>query len=132
MKKKDSIRLVSLRFISIICIIVLGLVTFVGCGGGGDDGQTSDPINNQSVGGIWEGNFFSTPLSQPFSIMGIATENSEVHFISNEGAQYTGTATVSGNSVSGTFNAFAPPNYLFPDGSTHGIVNINGTIEERR
>ena len=132
MREKNSIRLVSLRCISIICIIALGLATFVGCGGGGDDGQTPSPVTNQSIGGIWEGTFFSIPLSRTFITIGLASENSEVHFISNEGAQYTGIATVSGDSVSGTFNVFAPPNYLFPDGSTHGTAIINGIIIERQ
>jgi hypothetical protein len=89
-------------------------------------------LTNQSVGGIWEGSFFSIPLSQNFSTIGIISENGEVHFISNEGAQYTGKGTVSGNSVSGTFNAFAPPNYVFLDGSTNGTFSINGTIVERQ
>ena len=85
-----------------------------------------------SVGGIWQGTFSSTPLSQTFSLTGIASENNKLHLISNYGAQYVGVATVSGTSVSGTFNAYAPSNYVLSDGSTIGAFSINGTIAPKQ
>jgi hypothetical protein len=64
-------------------------------------------------------------------VEGIVDEAGEFHFIRNDGAQWVGTATTSGNSISATAQELAPFGTTFQDGSTQGTGTITGTITER-
>jgi len=84
-------------------------------------------VQNASPGGIWSG----TESVSGLQIIGIVDEAGELHFIRADGAQYIGTATTSGNSVSASVQGIVPLGDTFPDGSTSGSGTVSGTIQQR-
>jgi 6-phosphogluconolactonase (cycloisomerase 2 family) len=81
-----------------------------------------------SPGGIWQG---TDPISG-LAVEGVITETGSLRFIRSDGAQYVGSVVTAGNSISGTFSGYLPTGYTFPDGSTHGIGTIAGTLTQRQ
>jgi hypothetical protein len=110
-----------------LLISVIAAITLTACGGGGSGDSGSPTVTNQSVGGIWQG----TSSASGQQIEGLVDEAGEIHFIQADGVQYAGTVTVSGNSVTGTFDGFAPLGTTFADGSIHGTGTLTGTVQER-
>lgn len=119
----------SFRNISTIWILLL---TLVGCGGGGGggDGFAPTPTPDAEVGGIWVGTV-SIAGQGVFELIGLVTEDGRGHFVQEDGVQYWGTVTSSGNSITVTFNGATPIGTGFPDGSFSGSGSITGTISER-
>jgi hypothetical protein len=106
---------------AIACCGALG-----GCFGDGGGGPAIAPTN-ESPGGIWNGTDSQTGLS----VLGLATESGQFHFIRADGTQYIGQVTTSGMSGSGSFDGFAPLGATFQDGSTHGTGTVSGTVHQR-
>jgi N-acetylneuraminic acid mutarotase len=129
-----------------IAFAILGCLALAACGGGGggNGSITPSPVVNQSVGGIWTGNFTTTAGT---SVSGVAlvTEDgrffSEAKNLTNGCADVsTGTLSVNGSDVTGmvkvaivsfTTSANIQSNCVFPDGSTSGSGTISGTIAQR-
>jgi len=120
------------------CIRTIGLLLLLGllgaCGGGGGDraGGTADvaPMSapmNASPGGIWNG----TDSASNLAVVGIVTEAGQFYFIRSDGALYTGAVSVSGTTVSGNLQGFAPFGTAYADGSNHGSGTLSGTVAER-
>ena len=107
-------------------LVIVGLLP--GCGGGGGASTPSPSTPNASPGGIWSGN---DPISQ-LSTIGVVTETGEARFIRSDGAQFVGTATTSGNNLSGSYSVYLPTGYVFQDGSNHGTGTVSGTITARQ
>jgi hypothetical protein len=64
--------------------------------------------------------------------MGLVDEAGDGDFIRADYAQFIDhQVSTSGNSVSASGDSYADTNKTFPDGSTHGTWNMNGTIEGR-
>jgi hypothetical protein len=100
-------------------------VTFVGCGGGGPGGS---PVQGASPGGIWRG----AETASGLAITGLVDENGSADFIRADNAQFVGQITTTDNTLSGSGEAFAQTNSVFPDGSTHGQWRVSGSIQERQ
>jgi hypothetical protein len=103
----------------------------VSCGGGGGGSSTINntppPVTNASHGGIWRG----TESVSGLAIVGLIDESGELHFIRTDGTQYVGQATTSGSAVSANIEGFTQFGYQFPDGATHGIGSVSGSITAR-
>ena len=108
-------------------ICALAAIILTACGGGGSGDSGAPTITNRSAGGIWQG----TSSASGLQIKGLVDEAGEFHFIQADGVQYAGTLAVSGNSVTGTFDGFAPAGTTFADGSVHGTGTLTGTVQER-
>jgi hypothetical protein len=112
-------------------VVIGGLALVASCGGGGGDGGNGGggggTVTNASVGGIWRG----TESASGLSVIGLADEAGEFHFLRSDGVQYVGTANTNGNTVSANFEGFTPFGFAFPDGTTHGTRTLSGTIQER-
>lgn len=105
-------------------LLVLGVLS--ACGGDGGGNAALVPTN-ESPGGIW-----SAPGSQTGpAVLALVAETGQFHFITGNGTQYVGTVATSVNSVSGSFDSFAPPGLTFMDGSTHGTGTVAGTIHQQ-
>lgn len=104
------------------------LASACGGGGGGSNGNGSaPPVQNASVGGIWEG----TDSVSGLPVLGLATEGGDFHFIREDGVQYFGTATVSGSSVSARFDGVTSIGWVFEDGTTSGTGTFSGSVQAR-
>ena len=62
------------------------------------------------------------------SLTGVITETGAARFIRSDGAQYIGSASTSGDSISGSYNGYLPTGFVFADGSNHGSGTFSGTI----
>jgi hypothetical protein len=111
-------------------LMLLGLLGACGGGGGGGGapGVAQMPLPpNASPGGIWNG----TDSVSGLAVVGIVTEAGQFYFIRSDGAQFTGTVSVSGTTVSGNLLGFAPFGTTYADGSNHGTGTLSGTVAER-
>src|SRR6185437_15206022 len=115
-----------------VAAAVFGLLT--ACGGGGGSSNTSTGGNtggstptNASPCGIWRG----TDTISGLQVIGLVDEAGEFHFMRSDEAQYVGTASVSGTSVTSSFDGYAPLGTSFTDGSTHGTGSVSGTVTAR-
>jgi hypothetical protein len=110
-------------------IASLGLLVSA-CGGGGGGGSNPPPIPNAAVGGIWAGTV--TVAGQgTLDLVGLVAEDGRGHFIQEDGVQYWGTVTSSGNQISASISGAVQVGDQFPDGSTSGTGSIIGTIAAR-
>lgn len=105
-----------------VALVVL-IVTLSACGGGGGSGSGGGgpaQAQNASPGGIWTG----TDSISGLKVTGIVDESGDFHFIREDGDQYVGTATVSGNTLSASFNGYT-------QGGIFGAGTLSGTIVAR-
>lgn len=112
------------------CITAVVSVLLSACGGGGDGsgGATANPApTNASPGGVW---VRSAAPGVP-GITGLVTETGEFHFLRDDGVQFFGTLSTSGNSVSGSLTGVTPIGFVFPGGSTTGTGTFSGTVQAR-
>lgn len=105
--------------------LLLAAVALSACGGGG--GGSTTTVQNASPGGIWQG----TDSVSGLQVIGIIDESGAGHFLRADGVQFVGTATTSGNSISGSIEGYTNFGTTFPDGSTSGSGTISGTIAAR-
>lgn len=119
--KNRSIRIFALG--AVLCAAACG------GGGGGSSGSIAPPPPppSASAGGVWEGTESVTGLE----VVGLVSETGELHFIREDGTQYSGTAGVSGNSVNANLTGYTAPGFVFEDGSTSGTGSFSGTVQER-
>ncbi len=103
---------------------LLGLLALAGCGGGDGGGALVTPL---SPGGIWGGTDSATGLQ----VKGIVDESGQFHFMRSDLAQFAGTASTAGDSLSANFEGFSQVGTRFEDGSTHGTGTLTGTVSER-
>ncbi len=115
-----------------VAVAAFGLLT--ACGGGSGSGSLTGSGNgsgttpsNASPGGIWRG----TDSISGLQVLGLVDEAGEFHFMRSDDVQYVGTASVSGNSVTASFDGYAPMGTTFADGSTHGTGSVSGTVQAR-
>lgn len=81
--------------------------------------------------GIWNGTFTSSAGYGSSTVLGMIAPNNEIHFVSSSAAQFNGTGSVWGASVTANLNAFAGPDMTFPNGSNYGQVTMNGTVSPK-
>jgi hypothetical protein len=112
----------SAKSVSFVCALLL-IVSLPGCGG--DNGGTL--VTTVSPGGIWAGTDSATGLQ----VKGIVDETGQFTFIRSDLAQFVGTATTNGTSLSAKFEGFSQFGTSFDDGSTHGTGTLTGTVTER-
>ena len=128
----------------LVCLFALTSFSLLlsSCGGGG--GTNPPPVVQQSVGGIWRGQFTTTAGT---SVTGLALVTEEGKFFSeaknlgNDCADVgMGTLSVSGDAVTGSEEIgivnFATANAIntscqFPDGSSWGSGTISGSVAQR-
>src|ERR1700681_1377971 len=132
------------RCVRLIALVPLSVLV-ASCGGGGGNGSPGPaPVVNQSVGGIWKGQF-TTPSG--VSVVGLALVADDGSFYSEAKNSNNGCAdiakgnlTTSGSTVSGsaqfaivnfTTVAGVQANCTFPDGSTWGTETISGSVVQR-
>jgi hypothetical protein len=105
-----------------VLLIAAGMLA--SCGGGGG----SNPVQGASPGGIWRG----TDSASGLTVVGLFDETGSGNFIRADNAVFLGTVSTSQNSISVSAGGYAAFNKTFPDGSTHGVLTMNGTIQERQ
>lgn len=108
--------------------VVLMMFWVAGCGGGGDDGNSSpSPVTTQSIAGIWIGSFTSNVSHRTFSILGVITEQGMARFISTAlHTEYTADRlNVSGNNFSATATVYGGA------GRYDGTAELAGTFTQR-
>lgn len=100
-----------------------------GCGGGSGSGggSISPPAAAASPGGIWTGTDSATGMQ----VTALVAESGEMDVIRSDRAQFIGTLSVSGSSISAAIDGDAPFGFTFPDGSIHGTGKVTGTLVER-
>jgi hypothetical protein len=108
-------------------LAAFGLALVASCGGGGGYGGGGSGGGNASPGGVWNG----TDSISGLQVVGLVDESGDAHFIRSDGVQYVGSAVTAGNSLSATFDGYAPVGATFADGSTHGTGTLTGTIAAR-
>lgn len=82
------------------------------------DGQTA------SIGGVWSGTDTSGRM-----FIGLADEAGEFNFIRDDGTQYAGTATTSGDAISGSAERLARPGGS--EASQSDAVTLKGKVQGR-
>jgi hypothetical protein len=99
-----------------------------GCGGsGGSGGGTiAPPAAAASPGGIWTGTDSGTGMQ----VTALIAESGEMDVIRSDRAQFFGTISISGNSISATIEGDTAFGTAFPDGSIHGTGKVTGTLAE--
>jgi hypothetical protein len=107
--------------------IFFSALVFAGCGGGGD---TSPPIPDAPVGGIWSGTV-DIEGQGVVELVGLVTEEGRGHFIQEDGVQYWGTVSASARNLTGTVSGAPPFGTTFPDGSVSATGTITGIIVPR-
>ena len=126
-----DVRLRGWRLASIV--IGMWLVLLPGCGGGGSGGSGPIEPADHALGGFWDGTL--TIDGQPGTqvLVGISTDDGRFRLISvDTEAQFVGTATVDGQSVTGSGTAFAPAGSTWLDGKTVTTVSMTGTLRQRQ
>lgn len=135
----------SLRsFAAVYANLLAGLATILlaSCGGGGGGASAPPPVVNQSVAGIWKGQFTTTAGVSVAGTLLVAPDGtfySEAKNLTNNCADVgKGSLTTSGSTVTGSealgLVSFAAPsavvqvNCTFPDGSTSGTGTLTGTV----
>lgn len=106
-----------------LCLALLSALLSACGGSSAPPAQTA----NASPGGIWSG----VDSVSALTVLGIIDESGDAHFIRADGGQFVGTAVTSGGQLSGTYEAFAPLGFAFPDGATHGTGTVTGTVVAR-
>ena len=115
-------------------LVVLGLLS--GCGGGGSSSALGSsappsgstlPTTNATPGGIWRG----VDSVSNLQVIGLVDEAGEFHFIRTDNVQYVGTATVSTDTISASFEGFTQLGSVFADNSDHGTGTVAGTVQAR-
>jgi hypothetical protein len=109
---------------AVVCSLLF-MLGAAGCGGGGYGGGSL--VTTASPGGIWAGTDSATGLQ----VRGIVDESGQFHFIRSDLAQFVGTASTMGNSVTANFEGFTQVGTSFDDHSTHGTGSLTGTVAER-
>jgi hypothetical protein len=107
----------------LVCSL-MSLLALAACGGGDGGGSL---VTTVSQGGIWSGTDSATGLQ----VKGIVDESGQFHFIRSDLAQFVGTASTTGNSLSANFEGFSQLGTTFDDGSTHGTGTLSGAVSER-
>ena len=125
-----------MRKILLLCVAFL----LSACGGGGGSGSAVSPppppppppTTNESPAGIWEGTFTSTVFNQVEQVLGVATSQGDIRFVSiDSGSQFFGQVVVSGDAISGSLRAVSLAGGQFAGGPASGTVNIEGTLSTR-
>jgi len=101
------------------------LISLTGCGGGG--GGNNAAIPNQALDGIWNGSFTSAVLGGTIGAYIVISPNNEMHYVTSQGVQGAGLASVSGSNFSSFFTAFTPPGIIFPNGASIATGTTTGT-----
>jgi len=107
------------------------IFSITSCGGGGS-GAPAVGVATQAIDGIWFGTFTSTPIATTYNIVGVVAPNNQMRFVSTTpaafGAQYIGTASVTGNSFSAPISGLAPAGFIFLNGANTTTGTLNGTV----
>jgi len=105
-------------------------ILLAACGGGGGGSTASTPSSsastNQSLGGIWTGTYDGVPVDAA------TLDTGEIFFFSSDNQSGGGTAVVSGNSFSASWQVITDIGWMFEDGSTVANCSGAGTIIERQ
>lgn len=122
------------RFFIIASSLILA-VLISACGGGGGGGSSSggggsNESPDLSAGGVWEGVQSLTGEPDLF-ITGVVTENGDFHFVREDGAQFVGQVSVSGDRATGTYRALLAEGDVFVDGTNSGDGELDLTVSER-
>jgi hypothetical protein len=99
------------------------LILLTGCNGVGSD-TGSSTTTNQSAVGIWSGTDSVTGLA----VTAIVNTSGEAEFLRSDGAQFAGTAQVSGGSLAVAVDGYSNFTTTFSDGTTTGVGTISGTV----
>jgi hypothetical protein len=107
-----------------ICICI-GLASCTHRGGGGATDSAGGEGQTESIGGVWNGTDAAGR-----SIIGLADEAGEFHLIRDDGTQYVGTATTSGDTVSASAERLVRPGGS--EGSKYEAAALKGKVQQRQ
>ncbi len=107
---------------------ICACIALAGCnhrGGAQATGSTGDDVQTQSIAGIWNGSDSSGQ-----SIIALADEAGEFNIVREDGTQYVGTATISGDAVSAKARRLTRPGGS--EGSEDEAASMTGKLQERQ
>jgi hypothetical protein len=112
------------RRISLIGIVgaLAAVLSAAGCNSTSDG--TSSTTTNASATGLWGGSDSVSGLG----ITAFINSAGQATFIRSDGAQFVGTAQISGDTLAVTVDGYSDFPAAFSDGSTYGLGTLNGTV----
>lgn len=119
---------------SILVILVAPFLT--GCFGSSSSSSGSGSVNGDSgtsdasPGGYYAG-AQTIPGEGSLNLLGIVTEDGRFHFVREDGAQYFGNVSVSGQNATGSYQGVLAIGDQFPDGSNSGSGSLDLHVDER-
>jgi hypothetical protein len=106
-----------------VLLSALLLITLAGCTGVDGDTGTSTTANQSAVG-IWSGTDSATGLA----VTAIVNSSGEAEFLRSDGAQFAGTAQITGSSLAVAVDGYSNFSTTFSDGTTTGVGTVSGTV----
>jgi hypothetical protein len=116
-------RAILLRLLAIAVAATVLSASSCGSGNNGGGGSSSG-VSNQSATGIWSGSDSVTGLG----VTALIDSAGRATFIRSDGAQFVGSAQVSGTTLAVEVNGYSNFNSTFSDRSTYGIGTVDGTV----
>lgn len=117
------------------CLAAFGCVVLTACGGGSIDGSGSGngsngSANNGDPAGIYSGTVQNSTSGTTDTLIGVIDANHQAVFVdqTNPAIFRFTSLSVSGNSFTGTFNAYAGSGQVFPNGQVMDSGTANGTF----
>jgi hypothetical protein len=93
-----------------------------GCNSTSDEGSST--TTNASATGVWSG----TDSVSGLSVTAFINSGGQATFIRGDGAQFVGSAQVSGDTLAVTVDGYSDFPAAFSDGSTYGLGTLSGTV----
>jgi len=84
---------------------------------------------NPTASGVWIGESVSAASGQASSVIAIVAVDGEADFLVDDASLYSGNLQTVGTAVTGSLTAFAGPGTTFPDGSTMGVLAVDGLAD---
>ena len=114
----------SFNYLMCFCSVLVLTTLISGCNDNSLGNSSSSSSSSAVAKGIWAG--IDSTSNQ--SIVGIINSAGQADFIRGDGAQFIGTAQVSGTTLAATVNGYSDFGYTLPDGSTTGLGTINASV----
>jgi len=110
------------RFNGITALATAALV--VGCNGTDTGSGSSSTTTDASATGVWSGSDTVSGLG----VTALINSAGQATFIRSDGVQFVGTVQVSGTTLATAVDGYTDFGNTFSDGSTYGIVTVDGTV----
>lgn len=103
-----------------------GLLALLGCGGSGGGGATAPQPSAGVFEGPWRGTLHSN-AGGSVTATALLLPTGEMRYVASNGIQAVGTASASGNTLTGSGTLYSPSGYTFPGGATSLSFSLSGS-----